>query len=175
MHEKQKLGEAKFFFQKMADNKIDPDFTFYLSAFLSAARTVLQLLLAECKKRKKQSWYNSRVNNEIIKFFKCKRNFNIHEGTIPQEAKMKMSSEIVLRDSFVAIVHEEGKPPRSISPSEPDEPIRERIGSHTTKRTIHFSGSDVPNDGEVFNLSKSYLKEIENILEAAHEDGIIPN
>ena len=45
MHTRNKILEADFFLEKLQQTPDDPDFTFYLSAFLSAWRSVLDIML----------------------------------------------------------------------------------------------------------------------------------
>ena len=172
MYEQQKLEEARFFFERMIDNQNDPDFTYYLSAFLSAARSVLQILYKKCREQGKYSWYDDQVKNEIVTFFKCKRNFNIHEGHNPQTIKMRVSSEIILGDSIGIEKCEEGKPAEQISL--PKLPFKESCSFPVTRK-IHFSDPDAPCGGEIFALSRSYLEKLNCILEAARKCGILPN
>lgn len=172
MHEQQKLEEARFFFEKMTHNQSDPDFTYYLSAFLSAARSVLQILYKRCKKQRKCSWYVDQVKDETVKFFRCKRNFNIHEGHNPQTIKIRVSSEIILGDSVGITKYEEGKPVKQISL--PELPSKESRNTPVTRK-VYFSDPSAPGDGEIFVLSRSYLEKLNCILEAARKCGAIPD
>src|SRR5262245_53350076 len=55
-------------------------FQYELSAFLSAARSVLQYALEEAKQKPNgQRWYEAQVSGAaVLKFFKDKRDVNIH-------------------------------------------------------------------------------------------------
>ena len=172
MYEQQKLEEARFFFEKMIRNQNDPDLTYYLSAFLSAARSGLQILHKRCMKQRKKSWYDDQVKDETIKFFKCKRNFNIHEGHNPQTIKIRVASGITLRDSVKITKYGEGKPTKQIS--SPALPSKENRTFPVTRKA-HFSDPGAPGGGEMFALSKSYLEKLNCILKAAHKYGVIPN
>ncbi|MDQ7839356.1 MAG: hypothetical protein RDU59_12785 [Thermodesulfobacteriota bacterium] len=81
MHEQEKLKEARYFARRMEASIDDPEaFQYELSAFLSAARSVLQYALDEAKQKPNgQRWYEAQVSgNAVLKFFKDKRDLNIH-------------------------------------------------------------------------------------------------
>ena len=66
----QKLQEASFFLSKMKENYTSQDFDYYLSAFVSACRSVLWVLAAEHKSISGWSeWYESLKPGEAEKAF----------------------------------------------------------------------------------------------------------
>jgi hypothetical protein len=84
MNETKKLQEAKYFLTKMEETREDPNsFVYNLSAFLSAARSVLQYVFNETRKTANgNQWYQSFVkSSNTLKFFKDKRDVNIHKKT----------------------------------------------------------------------------------------------
>ncbi len=94
MHENLKLKEAEYFYSQMLkeNNKYDY-FTYNLSAFLSAARSVLQYALKEAKNKSEgQLWYKYHRNSSVyLKFFTDKRNFSIHQGPIKPSKHVKIT------------------------------------------------------------------------------------
>jgi len=58
-----KLNEAKFFLQEMEDNHTkQPDFTYYFSAFISSARSVLWIMQNEYREIPEwRAWYKSQT------------------------------------------------------------------------------------------------------------------
>ncbi len=85
MNEENKLREAQYFLSQMQAELKEPEsFTFNLSAFLSAARSVAQYALNEASgKRGGRRWYDAFLGqNEIIKFFTSERDANIHTRPI---------------------------------------------------------------------------------------------
>ena len=58
----QKLSESKFFLDKMKESYMKHDeFDYYFSAFISACRSVLWVLKAECKKNEEWlAWYEAK-------------------------------------------------------------------------------------------------------------------
>jgi len=70
MNERYKIGEARFFLARMDESVEDREaFRYYLSAFLSAARSVLQYAKEESIKKDRQQWYDETVaRNDILSF-----------------------------------------------------------------------------------------------------------
>ena len=100
----EKLGEAEYFLQRMRDVIEDRDhFKYNLSAFLSAARSVIQYIfedtaidyLDQCNgkvKRKADVWYCRTMECKILKYLRDKRDLNIHEGPIRTSAVYNVCS-----------------------------------------------------------------------------------
>ena len=92
---RKKLREAQFFFSKMQDEereRFGPEepFEFYLSAFLSAAKAVAEVLIFT---EKSSSWYKTWRDNlgTDKKFIKCmenKRDAEVHRKGAGQQAKI---------------------------------------------------------------------------------------
>lgn len=110
MNEKRKLVEARFFLGKMRQARALPDeFEHYLSAFLSAARSVLQYALEEAKtKPGGQAWYDGQVSGDSsLRFFKDKRDVNIHvrplgvmqQVTLTEKVTVHISESFAYRES----------------------------------------------------------------------------
>lgn len=71
MHEQEKLNEAGYFARCMESSTDDPEaFQYELSAFLSAARSVLQYAFEEVKQKPNgQQWYEAQVTSEFFTAF----------------------------------------------------------------------------------------------------------
>lgn len=97
MNEKaQKLAEAKYFYDRMVEvQKIVIQhnreyFTYNFSAFLTAARSVLQYMNEEIEqlkdpgaKQEAKKWYEGRIAaSPKLRFFRDKRDINIHVSPI---------------------------------------------------------------------------------------------
>ena len=100
MHEQQKLDEANYFLGLMAAVINQPDaFRFLLSAFLGAARSVLQYALLEADTTPKSSppsagktWYDAQVSGKpVIKFLKDKRDISIHRQPVAPVAHVAVA------------------------------------------------------------------------------------
>jgi hypothetical protein len=81
MHEQAKIDEAEFFLERIGESSNDPSATrHYISAFLTAARSVLQYALADAStKSGGQTWYETAFSSDpLIKFLKDHRDINVH-------------------------------------------------------------------------------------------------
>lgn len=94
MNEKEKLKEAKYFYSQMSRNKRNKEkFLHNLSAFLTAARSILQYSLEEAKnKNNGQSWYDNYISNDrVLKFFKEKRDKNTRVSPIKSKREVSLA------------------------------------------------------------------------------------
>ncbi len=68
MNERYKIGEAKFFLARMEESLHDREaFRYYLSAFLTAARSVTQYARMEAKSKGRQQWYEETIaGNDVL-------------------------------------------------------------------------------------------------------------
>ena len=90
MHEQDKIDEAAYFRRGMSRVESDPTaFRYELSAFMTAARTVLDYARrAASRHRKGQEWYRKRLKDgAVLRDFKDWRDRNVHsEPVLPQQA-----------------------------------------------------------------------------------------
>jgi hypothetical protein len=62
MNEQYKIGEAKFFLARMKGSVHDLEaFRFYMSAFLTAGRSVIQYALEESRSKGRKQWYDETI------------------------------------------------------------------------------------------------------------------
>jgi len=172
MHERYKLSEAQYFYSKMIkENATRENFCYEMSAFLVAARSVLQHALEEAKnKHGGQKWYDTIVSKSIIlSFFKNKRDFNIHEGLISlrTDCTVMIGEEIGIHDSISVVLQDKdgnviGKFDTSGSPPETDKPKPTVIGKYQ-----HFF-DDWKGKEDILELCKIYINELELLI----SDGI---
>jgi hypothetical protein len=68
MNEQYKIGEAKFFLARMKESVRDREaFPFYMSAFLTAARSVTQYAREESRSKGRQQWYDEAIaGNDLL-------------------------------------------------------------------------------------------------------------
>jgi hypothetical protein len=68
LNERYKIGEAKFFLARMEESFHDREtFRYYLSAFLTAARSVIQYAREESRSKGRQQWYEETIaGNNIL-------------------------------------------------------------------------------------------------------------
>jgi hypothetical protein len=86
MHEETKVEEAEYFLRRIAAVTNDPKATRHeTSAFLTAARSVLQYVLEEAKtKSGGQAWYDRSIQRDpVVKFLKDHRDINVHLRPLP--------------------------------------------------------------------------------------------
>jgi hypothetical protein len=85
-----RLAEAEYFLEKMTKHYADTKaLNFNYSAFLNASRSVIQYIFEEVEhKPTKRALYDTFVGkNEVIQFFRDKRNINIHERPVTNDSR----------------------------------------------------------------------------------------
>ena len=141
-----KLNEAKFFYSEMQSkqqvNELE-GFKYYLSAFSSAARSILQYACDDAKDRGKQIVYDNLVNGKsAIKYFKDVRDTNIHERPVSTVAHgyADIPVSLVVRGADDAELSE----------------LEEEIAVAVSGYTYHFEDEE-----NVLEKSEAYLSELE--------------
>jgi hypothetical protein len=149
MHERSKLTEARHFLERMRAETGNPStFTRELSAFMAAARSVLQYALKEAKlKTGGQQWYDQAAAHPLFRFFKDQRDVNIHRK--PVDLTRKWTAESA---SLLNIGHDD------------DEFL---IPYPHTRTVEHYEFQDWPGE-DVIDLSLRYC----DLLDALVEDGV---
>lgn len=94
---RQKLQEARYFFERMGELKGKPEFDFVLSAFLSAGRSVTLLLQAENAGESGFSdWYEEKQDDmrewALFDAMREARNYSQKEG-YPEISKIEITTE----------------------------------------------------------------------------------
>lgn len=176
MYEKVKLEEARYFYSSMQAEVNNPNtFQYNLSAFLSAARTVLQYALEEAKRNNGQRWYDDLIaNSNTLSFFKDKRNINIHAEPIKprKDYAVTLKATITISTSLsIKLMNESGDimEQRDIKK---DKPPRELPKDDTTIE-VKYRFADWKGNEDVMELSKTYLDELEQVIEDGIKRGFI--
>jgi hypothetical protein len=108
VYETEKLTEARYFLGRMRQAEIDWNeaaFSHELSAFLTAARSVLQYLHIAAETRANQQWYQAAVATDpSIKFLKEQRDLNIHTRPVPLAAAESQTPGPVVQGEQCATV-----------------------------------------------------------------------
>lgn len=163
MHEKSKLSEAHYFYSRMGQ-EIDSheEFIFNLSAFLSAARSVLQYVFEEAKNKSGgQMWYDNQISNSrILAFFKDKRDINIHQNPILPDRQTNIEVTLHLSTSVSFTVIDENGSIVSQSPEE----TKQTVPENTSKIYYSYTFGDWRGSEDILALSKKYLVALENIV-----------
>lgn len=98
MHEQDKLSEARYFAERLGKVQTREAFRFELSAFLSAARSVLQYASKEARGRTGgPAWYDHQVSRSpVVRFFKDKRDISVHRSPVTPS----VAWEVTIRDEI---------------------------------------------------------------------------
>jgi hypothetical protein len=113
MHERHKLTEARYFIDRMRAEHGDPThFRFEVSAFLGAARSVLQYACQEAKgKAGGQHWYQQAIAaDQLLEFMRDQRDKNVHTTPVTPASSMKMreSAYLIIEGTMIPHRHNTG-------------------------------------------------------------------
>lgn len=164
MFEYKKLEEAKHFYNEMNKNKGDQKlFEFNLSACLSAARSVLQYSLEEVKNNGQQKWYDNYIkSSSYIKFFKDKRDINIHKKPVKTISLQEVSIVSTVSLSLSWEIRDKNGNLKSSSKNSQKEGViedQDKISYRTIYIFDDWKGSE-----EAIELSKKYLNELDSFI-----------
>jgi hypothetical protein len=168
MYEKEKIIEAEYFYSRMLQEQNDRHaFRHNLSAFLSAARSVLQYALKESEnKTAGKQWYDTQVSScPALKSFKDKRDINIHASPVEfkQRVNVTINETVFGIASVSVIVRDKNGNIKSQSAEEPPTTVRAPETSPIV--THHFFFDDWSGDEDIFMVSQTYLDNIKSIVE----------
>ncbi len=164
---RKKLHEARYFRRGMDENANDPtSFDHELSAFLTAARSVLQYLAVECNGTGQQAWYERKMANDILRFFRCRRNENIHRRPIESQRNITLEIEEAITvgeglligrtDEHGNVVQHEGIG----NPATELEPVPTNV-----ERTFEYRFTNWSDEKDVQTLCDKYLEALQSTLE----------
>ncbi len=183
MNKKAKIKEAEDFLARMKEEQDNREhFVHNLSAFLSSARSVLQYALNEVNPKENPSarpgaktWYDDLMSSSpILKFFKCKRDFNIHVGPVRPSAhfQVKLAEKAGISESF-SIVHrdKDGKIISEYS-SESPKPKPEKPET-SVEEEVRYKFTDWTGDEDVITLCERYVQELEKVVKDGVSKGFI--
>jgi len=177
MYEERKIREAKYFYSRMIEEQKNRDnFTYNLSAFLSCARSVLLYALEEARpKPGGQQWYDNYISaRTILKFFKDKRNINIHiepikplahyNLTLTNTIDLSASLSITVRDKDGNIKEQYSSDEPKPKPKKPETPgVLE----------IKYKFNDWVGSEDILTLCQMYTQELEGIIKDGIHRGFI--
>lgn len=174
MNEREKVEEAKYFYSRMIEEYENREhFRYNLSAFLSAARSVLQYAEKEADPGKNpkakpgaKAWYdNCMENRPVLQFFRDKRDFNIHISPIEPRADIDIviTEAVSVSESIVVVLRDkDGKIKSQFSSEEPKPKPKRPKSSVESKTTFRFD--DWTGDEDVLTLCERYIKELEKVV-----------
>jgi hypothetical protein len=177
MNENMKIQESEYFLSLMNETINEQHFFYFnLSAFLSAARSVLQYALKEADtKPNGRGWYDSAIQNRpVVRFFKDKRDINIHAEPIKPSAEIyiEINDKISLSDAVsITITDKDGNiSDQEIVPK--SEPTR-KIKSDEPMVEYGYRFRDWSGNEDAVDLSRQYIKELKEIVSDGVSKGFI--
>ena len=176
MREQSKLKEAQFFLNHMILQASDQSaFLYFLSAFLSASRSVLQYARAESKRSQERlRWYDEQVsNNPVIRFLKSKRDINIHERPIDAAKRSSVSITDTLNLSSSLEVKRIGRDGRTEIVHRSEDPTRpkpQQIPASVTTSLVFrgWKGSE-----DVIALCERYFSDLDRLVQDGQSRGFL--
>ncbi len=167
MHEQTKLDEAKYFLAQMCSVMNDRTaFNFNLSAFLAAARSVLQYAHKESQPQQGgPAWYDNAIaQHNTVRFFKDQRDISIHANPISPSATINVSvtDTLHLSDSVSATIVRNDGTVEEI-PASPPAPNPTPAKSESTV-TYQYFFTDWNGSDDVITLCGSYIAQLESIV-----------
>ncbi len=172
MIERDKLEEAKYFYDRMLEVQMNREFfTYNLSAFLSASRSILQYAYNKIKNDSdKKQWYNNWISKSpVLKFFREKRNINIHEMPITPSKYYEVTLKETIYVSDSVIISSGDK---KIS-SQNNKSLPSKKDDHTPNVKIMYKFSDWSGDEDVLTLCRIYLQELEKFIDEGIKKGFL--
>ncbi len=176
MHEQRKLQEAKYFYEQMLkETQTRENFEHNLSAFMAAARSVLQYAYKEAKKSGGQNWYENWMSqNSILGYFKEKRDTGIHKEPV----RPTRNIDIALRGSLqpsgsISIVKRDAKGNVVEAFSSPQEPFESALPEPSTLNIYHYRFADWSGPEDVLSLAELYLNVVVNLVEDGVKRGFL--
>lgn len=115
MNEQAKLDEAVHFRRQMKATEHDPeDFKHNVSAFLTAARSVLMYARLEAESKPMgQAWLDRRMSDsQLLQFFKKQRDLSVHHEPVSLERRVDITinEHIAVGESFsIELIGPDGK------------------------------------------------------------------
>ena len=165
MHEETKLNEAKYFYSMMLQELNDKDkFTYNLSAFLTSARSVLQLALKEAGvKTGGEQWYNNFITaSSVLRFFKDKRDLNIHSEPVEpaQDTDIALLSTVYTGSSVSILLTDVNGKVLNQSPPKTHKPKPKALVT-APRITIRYKFADWSGSEDIITLALIYLDELQ--------------
>jgi hypothetical protein len=181
MNEIKKLEEAKYFFTQMTDHQQNRNiFIHNLSAFLSAARSVLQYAKDEAKSKPGgQNWYDNLMKSgPELKFFKDKRDLNIHDKPVHTKANYILHAEtggylLSFGSVSMTVYDKDGNVKQQVQ-SDPDAPkVTSAQNTNPIPNEVKYYFDNWAGSEDVLVLCQKYVQELENVVNNGISNGFI--
>jgi len=178
-NKRRKMDEAEYFHRCMMENEKYPGtFQFNYSAFLSAARSVLQYTHEEAARNKKPEalkWYEASVRrSKVIRFGRIERDENIHWApVIPKtHATVTQNEPIRTGESGAAILAREGRIVKKI-PIGSDADGDDSAPPLFAEVSYTYTSERWKGDENVLEVCRLYLDELKALVEGGVSKGYI--
>jgi len=171
MNERYKYKEAEYFLSEMPKYLGKEAFRYYLSAFLAASRSVLQYSYEEGKKKSGwEKWYGEKMKSPYFKFFKDKRDFNIHRGPIQQNIIVIVNEGISVKENIIKSDKTKEKDVRNDFVKNDSRSGRD-IGGMKSTSFIYYKLDGWHGKEDVLTLCNNYLKQLKDYIEEGIDRG----
>ena len=180
MHETRKLQEARYFYSRMEEEQENRDaFIHNLSAFLSAARSVLQYALKEAAHKKGGSkWYENHTLGPTLKFFKDERDINIHAEPVQPQAHHSVNMSVTLSSSASIsynVFDKDGNIKQKSDAASPQEKPSEKPkeSENSTQHEVRYKFDDWTGNEDILTLCQMYIQELDGVIKDGVAKGFI--
>ncbi|MCX5919602.1 MAG: hypothetical protein NTX30_23380 [Deltaproteobacteria bacterium] len=179
MKEQEKLDEAEYFYQRMiVEQNNQLYFKYNLSAFLSAARSVLQYAAKDVDPANTPSarpgakaWYDCKITSSIIlPFFRDTRDVNIHRSPVSPKSNTTLQVDDLFHAHFIDHVSLNGQAPAETPP--PPAVVREKE-LKPPPPPPEYKFTDWSGTEDVPTLCRKYLGELEQFIKEGVSLGYI--
>ena len=168
MHEDHKILEAHYFLLRADDcGENIREFSYNLSAFLTAARSALQYALEETRtKPGGKAWYDASVSAvPEVKFLKDKRDISVHESPVLPNRRFSitLADHAAFSDSLrVTVTRADGSV--EADPAWQPTPAAPIQRSGEVDSSVSFFFADWPGSEDVMEICITYINAIEDIV-----------
>ena len=177
MHEQNKIKEAQYFYSLMNTEFDDREkFIYNLSAFITAARTVLQYVFKEAKEKPGgERWYKKLFSDsKVLGFFRDMRNINIHDEPIkPSQHITAVITGKVGISSLLSMIHFDSKGNILGQYSSDTKKPMPKENDIPTEIKTRYKFSDWIGDEDVMSLSQTYLIELQSMVDNGKTRGFL--
>ncbi|MGA2363773.1 MAG: hypothetical protein ABSG73_15130 [Candidatus Aminicenantales bacterium] len=179
MKEQEKLGEAEYFYPRMIAEQYDQlHFKYNLSAFIHAARSVLEYAGKELNSRKNRSvrqvaraWYDQKViPGGILYFFGGERINNFHHSPVTPGVNITLQPDECFQEQTSDHLSLNGPSPVEIPP--PPVVVREKEFKPPPSPP-EYKFTDWPGMEDIPTLCRKYLGELEQFIKEGVSLGYI--
>jgi hypothetical protein len=180
MHEANKLEEAEYFLMQMVSAAEDREaYKYNLSAFLSAARSVLNYAKTEAKQKSgSHVWLNNYESaSPVVKFFIRRRDVNIHTEPVSpaKENQVHIEDTLHFSGTVEAVVIRNGTPVTGPQQQQSSRLAEGTNWPYPSKVTMSYAYrfSEWPGSEDLPTLCRIYLTELRRLVADGQSKGYL--